>query len=397
MKFSTPAVGVAAMLVIVVFVIELASFGFYKIFHEQARFLIYNPPRISREAWDNYLKDRDPILGWPTVRALNSDRHDASGSRPVPAFSEPGAECVTLYGDSFTYAVIVAHHETWGNLLAESLGCRVGNFGVTGYGTDQALLRFEANEADSAPVSILGIYPGNLMRNVNQYHYLLRGGSEFTFKPRFILIDGELELVPMPEPRFSELDILGRDPGLLLAHESFLPGSNMGPVVAEFPYTLFVLKLLLHHRVRKWLLNVPGWYDFVEADHPSQARQLTVRIAERFIRGCDDRSKRCLVLLFPSPSSYRTYIERSVPVLQPLMDAFEKLGIRYLALVRPLREHLGERSYCKIVTNPRRCSGHLNAEGNRLVAEFVHAYLVQNSVLQLSGTAPPDAAERPNP
>lgn len=397
MKFSTRAFGVAAMLIFVLFVTELTSFGFYKFFLEQRRFLVYTPPRISREVWDNYLRVRDPVLGWPTARGLNSDRYDASGSRPVPAFPEPGAECVTLYGDSFTYAVIVAHRETWGNLLAESLGCRVGNFGVSGYGTDQALLRFETNEADSAPVSILGIFPSNLMRNVNQYHYLLGSGADFTFKPRFILVDGELELVPKPEPRFSDLHLLGRDPGLLLAHETFLPGSDLGPVVAEFPYTLVVPKLLLNDRVRKWLRNVPGTYDFVEADHPSQALQLTVRIAERFIRGCDDRGKRCLVLLFPGPFSYRSYIERSVPALQPLMEAFERLGIRYLALVRPLAEHLGEKGYCKIVTEPGRCRGHFNAEGNRLVAEIVHAYLVQNSFLQLSGAAPPDAAERTNP
>jgi len=216
---------------------ELASAAFCRlIILNRAPFLLYRPPEIDRTAWEHYLEVRDPLLGWPTADALNSEHYDESGSRPVPAYPEPGKECLTIYGNSFTYGAEVSDKEAWGNLLAEYLKCRVGNFGVGGYGTDQALLRFEANDADTAPVSILGIYPTNVQRNVNQARYLLMSsGNHFYFKPRFILTNDQLRLVPIPEPRFEELDLLNGDLTRLLPHEAFLPGTDLGPQPMRFP------------------------------------------------------------------------------------------------------------------------------------------------------------------
>ena len=79
----------------------------------------------------------------------------STGARFSPAYPEPGNECVTLYGDSFTYGVGVREEYAWGNTLAERLRCRVGNFGVGGYGTDQALLRFMHNPNDPSSVAVL--------------------------------------------------------------------------------------------------------------------------------------------------------------------------------------------------------------------------------------------------
>ena len=79
--------------------------------------------------------------GWPTIDALKTEHYDALCSRPSPAFPKPGNECITLYGDSFTYGEEVDHEDAWSNRLAERIGCHVGNYGVGGYGSDQALLR----------------------------------------------------------------------------------------------------------------------------------------------------------------------------------------------------------------------------------------------------------------
>ncbi|MCH7644948.1 MAG: hypothetical protein IH974_08930 [Myxococcales bacterium] len=229
--------GSALLLGIVAVTVELGSAASCFFLKSRAPFLLYTPPTVSRAAWENYVKVRDPVVGWPTTDALNSDGYDASGSRPIPAFANPGKECMTLYGDSFTYASEVAHEAAWGNLLAESLGCRVGNFGVGGYGTDQALLRFESNESDVARVSILGIIPHNVLRNINQYRYLLDMRSVLGFKPRFVLAGNDLRLVPLPKPTFEELALLASNPGQLLPHEAFLPGTRLGPVPLKFPYT----------------------------------------------------------------------------------------------------------------------------------------------------------------
>jgi hypothetical protein len=73
-----------------------------------------------------------------------------------------------MYGDSFVFGSAVDDEHSWGNQIAKRLSCRVQNFGVPGYGTDQAYLRFLHNDADQAPQVILNILFENVARNVNQ-------------------------------------------------------------------------------------------------------------------------------------------------------------------------------------------------------------------------------------
>ena len=114
--------------------------------------------------------------------------------------------------------------EAWGNLLSQCVGCREGNFGVGVYGTDQAYMRFRRNARDPASVSILGIYTDNALRNVNQYRFLLAGVREqvYGFKPRLVLEDGRLRLVPLPTLAYDDLAALFADPAHFLGHEDFL-------------------------------------------------------------------------------------------------------------------------------------------------------------------------------
>jgi len=137
-----------------------------------------------------------------------------------------------------------------------------------------------------------------------------------------------------------------------------------------------VLKLLLFHDgVQNWLLKVPSWRDFLEKDHPSQALQVSVGIVKRFMEVCEKRGKKCFVLLFPTISSYKHFNATGHLATQPLVDEFENLGIPYLELTSLFAKHLRGQEYCEIVTRPEKCAGHLNAEGNRIVAEFVHTYI----------------------
>ena len=108
---------------------------------------------------------------------------------------------MSIYGDSFTFGDEVNDDEAWGNVLSGLLECKVANYGQSGYGTDQAYLRFELNAAaDKAPVNLLAIYPDNILRNLNQYRPFLAGpyASWLAVKPRFIVEGEELKLIPQP-------------------------------------------------------------------------------------------------------------------------------------------------------------------------------------------------------
>ena len=150
------------------------------------------------------------------------------GARWSPAFPEPGNECIALYGDSFTYGDEVGHAETWGNVLSEMLNCRIANYGVGGYGTDQALLRFISQENDTSKLVILGIYPHNIMRNVNQLRFFMTGRSPLSLKPRYILENNALRLVEIPKLTFADFKRSFERPSEFYQHETFLAGSAAG-------------------------------------------------------------------------------------------------------------------------------------------------------------------------
>src|SRR5262245_31717909 len=72
---------------------------------------------------DEYLRLRDPDLGWPFSRAYGAECCDESGARRNPAFPVVGTACVSAYGDSFTWADEVAAEDAWATQLSRRLGC----------------------------------------------------------------------------------------------------------------------------------------------------------------------------------------------------------------------------------------------------------------------------------
>ncbi|MFQ5559464.1 MAG: hypothetical protein ACE5FU_02615 [Nitrospinota bacterium] len=385
MKISTRIVGSLFIVVILLFSTEFGAYVLVEfLVSKRAAYLVYQKPNFTEGGYKAYLNVRDPQLGWPTTTALKSAVYDSSGSRPIPAFPEPGQECVTIYGDSFTYGSEVSDKDAWGNVLAKGLQCRVGNFGVPGYGTDQALLRFQENRQDIAPVSILGIFPHNVLRNVNQYRYLLAPSKEtsYRFKPRFILKKGQLHRIPLPEPSFSRLKALDTQMSQMLPHEAFLPGNGTGPVPKkQFFYSFTALKLLLNERVQNWVLKKPSWEVFTRRNHSSGASEITVAVVQGFMEECKKRGKNCFIVTFPTPSSYKKFAMSGRLSMATILKRFDGLGIPYLTFESYISENLKEEKLCDLLTNPEKCAGHLNREGSQVLAEFLSTYIIQNSML----------------
>jgi|GEM_PF-3812371 len=83
-----------AILVVYLFgLIEVSSFFVGRML--QRRLVFYNEPSI--ETYESYMATRHQVLGWPS-EYMKAQLLDATGSRPIPAYPEPGAACVSLYG-----------------------------------------------------------------------------------------------------------------------------------------------------------------------------------------------------------------------------------------------------------------------------------------------------------
>lgn len=134
--------------------------------------------------------DHDPYIGWRNPYIAEDYRHER--------FPELGdRRLVLLYGDSFAKCQTPPAECFQGLLEVSELGDRFAlvNYGVGSYGVDQMLLLLERSidhYVDLDPIVIVAIFvDGDLHRAVT-------GIREWP-KPRFVLEDGQLVLLPAHE------------------------------------------------------------------------------------------------------------------------------------------------------------------------------------------------------
>jgi len=178
-----------------VVVLELACWIFATS-AERFGILHFYPSDIFARVTDDRLARDSQVspLGWP------------SDDSPRPAASEPGTICGSAFGDSFTYGGEVEAEEAWVHLISRRLGCKIENYGVGGYGIDQAVLRYE-RVATGGNVVILGAFVEMLRRAVaaSGTFYASSPRPFYTnIKPYFTLEAGGLRLHPIPKPLTRE-------------------------------------------------------------------------------------------------------------------------------------------------------------------------------------------------
>jgi hypothetical protein len=347
--------------------------------------LMYDPTPVTNYA--AYLAERDPLLGWPAPATRGHGEVDASGSRVVPAFPDPATKsCVAIFGDSFTWGDEVSPEDAYGNVLARALGCRVANFGVGGYGTDQAVLRYEQVKP-VANVVVLGFFPDDIVRNVNQERGFL-GNQSLGLKPRFLYRDGALVLVPLPTFTEQQYAHIGRDADALLPYDYCRPGGPSGLVALRFPFTISALRALRHYRIKAGLRHRPSYADFYRADHPSGALQVTAAIMKRFVRTARDHGQTPLILFIPDVKDLEWLRAHGSLPYQPLVDTLAAAAVPLVSAAEPLNSYLGGRPPCSLYFG---CSGrHFRPEGYRELAKVVERTIRERDLLGSSPRGPRD-------
>jgi len=129
-----------------------------------AHFLVWNPNIDADKVWRAAGGNWDDELGWPSSRDAIAPPRDRTGAKYNPDFSQSEYPCASAYGESFVWGSNIPLADGWVEQLSRKLGCRVANYSVELYGTDQSYVRFLHNKQDEAPVTLLGIFPENIMR-----------------------------------------------------------------------------------------------------------------------------------------------------------------------------------------------------------------------------------------
>jgi GDSL-like lipase/acylhydrolase family protein len=369
----------AVMVLIAGASVEALGFAACKVLARQG--LMYDPAPAAT-SYTTYLAERDTLLGWPAPGTRGHGEIDASGSRRVPAFPDPASRnCVAIFGDSFTWGEEVSPEDAYGNVLARSLGCRVANFGVGGYGTDQALLRYEQLQPE-ARVIVLGFFSDDIVRNVNQDRAFL-DNTRLGLKPRFLVKNGLLELVPLPTMTENQYAHIGASAATLLPYDFFRPGGPSGLVSLHFPFSISGVRALWHYRVRAALRHEASYAEFYRPENSSGALEVTVAILRQFVATAKGRGQVPLVLLIPDVKDLESLRAHGTLPYQPLIDSLTANGVPFVSAAQSLNGYLGAKPPCALYF---RCRGsHFRPDGYRELAKVVERAIQERGLLQ----APP--------
>ena len=186
------------------------------------------PARETARGLDEYRRRErpyqvfHPLLGWTlNWNAVGHDGLYRSNNIGIRADQDTLVKAdgkrIALFGDSFVHGDDVPLEETWAHALGDRVGAEVLNFGVGGYGNDQAYLRWKLEGRQYEPdVVVIGFQPENCRRNLNLVRKILNRESGIPFsKPRFVLHGSSLLLVNSPTVPPAEI------PGVLADFEQW--------------------------------------------------------------------------------------------------------------------------------------------------------------------------------
>lgn len=248
---------VAVSILLGFLVVEAASYAILVGFVQERRYnmFYYDYTDYVARISDKFLTDSrphfDPDLGWNTVPGKQYPRQhncagqpwthgfEATGSRNNPySSSDP---LISLYGGSYTLSEEVNDDQTWQYFLSQSMETKVLNFGVGGYGPDQAFLKLKRNveRGVKTPVMVLGLYSAGIHRVVNAYrpYYGFGTGLKLGFKPVLVERNGAFEWAGLPIDSLDDRAAIA-EAAIAARQDDYWFHYNLLRPKLRFPYTL---------------------------------------------------------------------------------------------------------------------------------------------------------------
>ena len=363
--------------VLILLLVGLAEGGsFFSGKFLQSRWKMYRvpslPPHPVATSFDEYLTIRDSVLGWPLSNEIEFPGRDVRGTGEgggYPSFDDD--DCVSIYGDSFALGTEVAAGDAWGTKLMERTGCPVGIYGVNGYGSDQAYLRYHSRKDDAAQLVILTHLSENIIRNLTRNFDLYTGIANYALKPRFVLSNsGALELQPIPEisePQYWQY-VAAVKPQLILPAENFHVGGPTGEVLLSFPFSYALLRNLFSFRMLSAFRREPDYVQFYRRDDPTRGLEITTEILRSFDAEVRSKGQQPLVVILPTQHDLDYYERRGQWPYANLLENLDAAAVRYIEFGDYVLKNTS-RDERRTMFKPL---GHYNEHGNLLLAEFVY-------------------------
>ena len=307
------------------------------------------------------LDGRSGRAGEVPTGCISRARRDCALRLPAAVLSGPtDKRRIALVGDSYVFAQHVRFEDSLGHLLEGALGANVQvlNFGVIGYGVDQAYLRFKKDVLAWKPeIVVLGFPEHNLFRTMTVYPFINWPDWDARFsKPRLILDQGALRSLNVPTIPPNKM--------FAMRSVSDLPFLEYDQGYNSGDWEHSALDLFY---AKRWLLRLfPRWSKIPPHLGQEERLRLNSAILTEFIRSAKDNGIVPLIVFFPAPwdierrssghesSAQRALQTLSVPVLDTMPCLIEAGSIKDMYLHR---------------------DAHYSARGNAAVTKCVRAAL----------------------
>ncbi len=343
------------------------------------------------EKKSNYLT-YSPTLGW-TIKKYGATRslyransQGIRANKDYPLTVLQNTIRISSFGDSYTHCDGVKNEDTW----QEKLGginrtLEVMNFGVTGFGLDQAFLRYQQDGVSYQPdVVFIGFMTENIFRNVNVFRpfYQPQGGLPFT-KPRFSIQDDRLVLLKNSMRELSQYTELLTHPEIVLpklgAHDYFYH-IHYKQGFFDFLPSVRLIKMESFKIIRKYIFDdiiddssdyasIHGYYN-----ENSEAFLVTAGIFDEFYRNAVSHNSIPIILVFPNTWDIIRYRANGTKAYTPLLTYFDMKNYQYIDLLNAF-DIYGKEFEVKDL-----CAGHYSVLGNEIVARYIGEYLEKNGL-----------------
>ena len=388
----------AIILVIVTYVVLEASSGAALFFLSKARRIEYAPISVRslsnqhRKALEDLVAGRttyiihSPTLGW-TIKPNGFSqlyKANAAGLRAnreyLPSVP-PGVFRLASFGDSFTHGDRVENKDSWSEMLAGTVtGVEVLNFGVPGYGLDQALLRYQQEGSRfEAHVVLIGLMSENLYRHVNVFRpFYVPATGEPLAKPRYVLRGDRLTLVENPMRDLAAYQELLERPERVLprlgTHDRYFQLRYQEGSFDRIPSVRLFKLVRGEFAERQAGLKQGGTYKAT-----SEAFRVTVGIVDVFVEAVARRGAVPVIVVFPNRGDILQHRKNGATRYAPLLADFRAKGYRYIDLLETFSGDNGRTPIEELIPH------HYSPQGNRVVAGALWRYLTEHRLVRRQG------------
>ena len=380
-----------AILIILIYAC-LESFSYGGLFFlKKYRHIKYEPvdnvlSKKHSKILTNFLKGKtnyivfSSTLGWTTKKngsskLYQSNSYGVRSSREYELNPPDNVLRISTFGDSFTNCYGVSNKETWQAILENiALNLEVLNFGVGGYGLDQAYLRYLEEGLQHKPqIVFIGYMSKDIFRHVNTFRPFYYTDTSLPLtKPRFIIDNETLSLIPNPMAKLDDYKMLLLKPKETLAKVGkidFYYSKRYKSSVLDFSPTVRLFKLIVNN------ISSDSSESIIEA---SEAFEITKKIFDEFHTSVRNNNAKPVIVIFPGKDDIISYRNSKTKNYSPLTSYFDSKNYQYIDLIGIFDETKRRDGLKKLFVDNR----HYSSFTSTLVAKHIQSYLLKNGLLQ---------------